>query len=88
MKKKKVYLPFYHSCMITELIPKEGLCNCFDKDDKLLPLFIEEDKKWQYWGYDGNKKWVLDGNNDEIRFTFTPMRQTVVLLMAAMNGEL
>lgn len=82
------YLKFYEKCMKNKTVPGcNGLCQNFE-DDKLFDIisptreeicinnfgayWAEDDKDFDYWG----------------REHFGPTRQNIVLLMAAMNGEL
>lgn len=83
MKKKK-YLALYYEWMKTGKLPNEnGLCSEFSRpsswdfeDHPLFPLFIPDGSDcWNYWaGARGIR--------------FNPLRQNIVLLMAAMAGEL
>lgn len=91
MKKKK-YLPLYEKWMKSGKLPEDGLCNLFVND----PLFELIDPGWcGYWGYDGFDSYYGDpyyddhcGSMNEVWYDFTPLRQNIVLLMAALNGEL
>lgn len=79
MEQKK-YLPLYYKWLKNGYPGGYGLCRAFkwlgrDKDaDKVWDIFHPEDET-DFWfgGPDGK---------------FTPMRQNIVLLMAAMNDEL
>jgi hypothetical protein len=95
MKKKYRYLPLYEEWMENGSIPGEGLCGSLDKEgQELLKNFVptnedenvlmEDDYSIEYWGSG------LKYSDDVIEkmYSFTPLRQTIVLLMAAMNGEL
>lgn len=94
MKKKTPYLDFYKECLKSKQLPTQGLC--FSLLDAELDLFAppgwynreigyNEYDEW-YWGYNGDKQ---SGESDnERRFAFTPLRQTIVLFLAAMNNEL
>ena len=99
MKKKK-YLPLYEKWMETGNLPEWGLCNCFGKwlvieekwkyNDKLFPLFVEEmHRKDEFWAFedDDDVSYVLEPA-EIVGRQFSPLRQNIVLLMAAMNGEL
>ena len=79
---------------------KGGLCQaaeCFLIDGELLDLFqpsIDEVSKLEnlhmaagFWGSEMTIEEVFK-NPDDCYYAFTPLRQTVVLFMAAMNGEL
>lgn len=89
------YLKFYKKCMETGELPSEGLCSCLPEEaiDLIAPSGEEEDtlhtegKPWLYWGY--GKTWKTAGRtSDLVPRTFTPLRQTLVLLLAAINNEL
>lgn len=82
----KKYLPLYEKWMETGRIPCVvgvetigGLCSIFH-DDKLFKLMEPVPYKAGYWGDDVNYGCDYD--------TFTPLRQTIVLFLAAMAGEL
>ena len=81
-----------------------GLCNEFGKfdstkgvrvyHDELFPLFVE-DQVFVYWGFEdgfGEKELLANWGNEsvmtEMRSSFTPLRQTILLFMAALNEEL
>jgi len=98
MPKKKTgkHLQFYMDCMITNQMPNDGLCICTDDcggvlSNYLLELFYPsyeecakldmEGKSSAYWA-SGTKRHKNDFD------VFTELRQTIVLFMAAMNGEL
>lgn len=89
MKKKK-YLPFYYEWIKTGKMSDDGLCYIFGQD-YLFKLFIpnpEEELELErnllptiFWG-----KGTIDGLYNG--GGFSPLRQNIVLLMAAMNNEL
>jgi hypothetical protein len=91
MKHNKKYFQFYKDCMITGKLPKIGLCNCFPYDS-LFELFSEGpgERRPVFWGYGGVGLHTNSIISDIVKraHKFTPLRQTIVLLMAAMNGEL
>lgn len=91
------HLDFYKECMKTGKLPEAdacnsnpwgGLCQASDKkiiSKELLNLFEPLDCTFGWWGV-GDK---------QIKYTllerleaFTPLRQTIVLFMAAINNEL
>ena len=97
----KKHLEFYKACMETGVLPKEiyggGLCNCANEElidtdllDDLHPTdedfdkLMDEHKNRCYWGSDLNSVEYLN----TLSHSFTPLRQTIVLFMAAMNNEL
>lgn len=86
---RKKYLTMYHNWMrSSRMMPDNGLCNIF-KNDKLFALIDpEKGRRNTYWGYDGNESCDFEVPKHERYYRFTPMRQNVVLLMAAMNNEL
>lgn len=85
MPKKKYgkYLQFYMDCMKNQEMPKAGLCCCSWTgyiEEKQLDLFIPSGvNPFAYWC---NKR------KDECPYKFNKLRQTIVLFMAAINGEL
>lgn len=94
---KKSYLNFYFQCKLTGYIPYQeafgcsgGLCGLFG-DDEFFNLLephsdeLETTAHWGYWGCDGMDIDDCKVNRDII---FTPLRQNIVLLMAALNDEL
>jgi hypothetical protein len=82
--------------MESGLLPDEGLCGClnFNSDNALFHLITPtsqdlDNLKMQclsssYWAYGGG---VMDRGYEKM-FSFTELRQTIVLFLAAMNGEL
>jgi len=95
--KKINYLPLYKKWMKTGLTGYSGLCYYFE-DSKYFELFIpntDEKKFWYgtslglvYWGLDRViSDRVIIGDEIETQ-EFTPLRQNIVLFLAAMNGEL
>jgi hypothetical protein len=80
------YLTFHFKALADGKMPTRGLCNAF-KNDKLLLLFDPEHGDCHtYWATDGdNPCSVIRRANAE---KYGNLRQTIVLLMAAMNGEL
>lgn len=89
------YLKFYEDCMKTGLVPgKNGLCQNFEISinihakkvyDKNFALFTPTTEEiigmrlTDYWA---------DENCADCGENFGPIRQNIVLLMAAMNNEL
>lgn len=99
MKKKTPYLNFYYKCIEKGEIPYRvaektsgGLCSIFGKRRVFKLITPHEgttanNDSW-YWGYsvDGDTSWQYHlGHKDT---SFTELRQTLVLLMAALNNEL
>ena len=94
-KNKMKHMDYHNRCMQTgETIGGYGLCHealCGRIDPKTLELFepTDEDKKWLIWEGKSVGYWGIDGPYDYMTYDkFTPLRQTIVLFMAAMNGEL
>lgn len=83
------YLEFYNKYAPDGHLPNWGLCGSF-KNDELFKLIDPENGEFiSYWAYSGELDFRLeDADDDEIHYRFTPFRETIVLLMAAMNGEL
>ncbi len=84
------YLDFYNKYMKTGKLPSWGLCNCFIHDIEIFTPggTIDQDNSW-YWGYDGEDRIGINASSYiTYRIAFTPLRQNIVLFLAAMNGEL
>lgn len=79
------HLQFYLDYMKSDTIPYSGLCICASQrliEHHLLYLFRPEslwDAEFSYWG---------SGMETDSLYVFTPLRQTIVLFMAAINNEL
>ncbi len=84
---KEEYLPLYFKWMKTGQIPTEGLCRYFEGEDPLFNLIDPENGSGEtYWGCD---KYGKGGDyRCATAKVFGPLRQNVILLMAAMNNEL
>lgn len=99
----KKHLNFYKRCMATGMLPIDslgdsiyefghhgdnngGLCGCADAGliDRNVLLMFEPDTGEPYWGLGDYEYSSLK----ETRLRFTPLRQTIVLFMAAINNEL
>lgn len=93
------HLCFYYNCLSLGRLPAPGLDNCPEIDEELYTLFtpsvqdrnslIKEGLPIGYWDC-GIHFSDLD-NIDKmlsVSHTFSSLRQTIVLFMAAMNGEL
>lgn len=81
-------IDLYKEWMEEGNLPKYGLCNSVPeaygnnlRDFK--PPILRDTLNDRYWG-------CGDGHTDlfEIAYRFTPLRQTIVLLICAMNNEL
>jgi hypothetical protein len=93
MKKKK-YLPLYYEWMKTGTMPSAGLCEIFydfaeDYEDCFFSLMKPTQSDYDQL-FDENLPRIYWGLGEPIGSTkaFTPLRQNIVLFMAAMNGEL
>lgn len=82
--------------MKTGLIPGIGLCNSLKGDMRKRLDKVFKPQSWSeyagvsdgYWGYSGSRLDLLNLPMMRVRFEFTPMRQTIMLFLAAMNNEL
>lgn len=81
------YLPYYKEFIKTGRMSKSGLCKIFPKDD-FLELFTPTDCVVNNWHWGSGYDIGSPEHNEIFVFTFTPMRQNILLFMAAMNGEL
>lgn len=80
------YLDFYYECMKTGQMPCDGLCQAFSQTDEFKLIDPDRGEQITYWGCDEPERGHEHRSNTA--HVFGPLRQTVVLLMAAMNGEL
>lgn len=97
MKKKTPFLDYYMARMPHGTIHSNGLCNCLGachdadytevkKQYQAFELFLPtSDEALIRLKENGNNYWGSE--HGEAR-TFGPLRQTIVLLCAAMNNEL
>lgn len=91
-KKTKIFLPKYYEWMKTMDIDGSGLCCCFTK--KRHQRFINAITPTLEDIYDLSNEglsticWGIGEKYEYGRPTFTPLRQNLVLLMAALNNEL
>lgn len=90
------HLQFYMDCIQTGEVKDHGigsgLCACAgmgDIDEETLFLFepnfenqMEDENSAGWWGAG------LPSDDPDRHYKFTPLRQTIVLFMAAINGEL
>lgn len=86
------YLPLYYK-WIKKGLPEDGLCNSLPENDALFQLMtpLDEYKYLAYWGFNGEMRYRRSYGlaiNEEIWNSFTPLRQNIILFMAALNGEL
>lgn len=84
MAKKRKHLHFYVNHSHSGVMPRCGLCGCAWGgliEGSLLALFKPEEVSiFDYW--------ASGKPHNDAKFAFTELRQTIVLLMAAINGEL
>lgn len=94
MRKKKQHLDFYKSCIENNYqMPCAGLCHCAYRGEYIsIEIFakylkptkeelLQIDKEY------ANSYFWASGNLSSCRYQFTPLRQTIVLFMAAIAGE-
>lgn len=62
-----------------------GLCGTVLYNSPLFHLFEVGRDYGAYWAYDGD---INEDDDRDIEYKFTPTRQNIVLLLAAMNNEL
>lgn len=91
------HLDFYITCIERGKMPTDGLCAAVTTrriDMETFDLFIPTDDDFQQLNKEGKctSYWAGDLPDFDVSpetFTgFTPLRQTIVLFMAAINGEL
>jgi hypothetical protein len=88
-------ITLYKRWMKTGIMPEDGLCSCLNEYyelEKHLKLFfptqdeldkmLKEEKSRYFWASD------LHAAAPERKHTFTELRQTILLFIAAMNNEL
>lgn len=80
------YLPLYYKWMESGYIDSRGLCDYFGRDG--LFLLIGNGDQHGYWGARQSPEYKSEMSTYDYVSKFTTLRQTVVLLMAAMNDEL
>lgn len=98
MKKETPFLDFYYKCMKSGVLRNNGLCNSLPSksingdliEDLFSPVDYQYEPYFNYWAYDGYPNPYERVNHDilKVKYDFTPMRQNIVLLCAAINGEL
>ena len=95
--RKKKYLPLYEKWLEKGTMPFDkkmdvsGLCDYFG-EDSLFQLIIPTNEDFNQLESEGKSTylWASDllWNDDREFYTFNPLRQNIVLFMAAMNNEL
>lgn len=103
MSKKKPgkHLQFYMDCMKNDCkmpnngssVIKGGLCRAVDIghiSSKIFELFSEGKNDFHYWADENYlaERDIFSNSDYESRFQFNSLRQTIVLFMACLNGEL
>lgn len=96
MGKKKIgkHLQFYMDCIKDKALPGLSLCFCTEDenlplDNSLLELFTptrENEKELFKNGF--SMGYWASGSTSNQYYKFTELRQTIVLFMACLNGEL
>lgn len=90
------YLDKYYAWSKTGRLPNNGLCNSFPKHNYEIPydlkIMLPDEPNLTYWGHEivaeNPETYITDHNEDKIHYEFTPLRQNIVLFLAAMNNEL
>lgn len=84
-KKTGKHLQFYMDCMSNGVMPENGLCRCATTN-----LISDDDLSLYFKPYDfiENLYFWASGEKNDKQYVFTPLRQTIVLLLAAINNEL
>lgn len=86
MKRGK-YLKFHFECLKNGGIPQKGLCFCgMGELFELMHPIVEDIEELKR--HDLPCTWWARGGWEYTISEYTPLRQNIVLLMAAMNGEL
>jgi hypothetical protein len=86
------YLKRYQEWIKTGRMTYDGLCSCFGYSDEIFKLFypIERYEDVGYWAFVGERpcEAYKNARTTDVWNEFTPLRQNIILFMAAMNGEL
>lgn len=90
--KKKQFLDYYYEWIVDEILPHYGLCGS-------LPEYLTEKKSWlviepsivemgdQFDNGGGFGYWGIENRKQYRKNDFSPQRQTILLIAAALNGE-
>lgn len=83
-------LKFYRDCMRTGRLPFGGLCNSLPKQERqvLKDLLSPDMFTRLYWAHSGEFEYLEGCEIDEILYSFTPLRQTLVLLLNEIMKDL
>lgn len=93
----KKYLPLYYEWIKAgKMLPVDwsmcsntsGLCDAFYRDEVFQLMIPTDEDKLQLAKEGLNLSCWASGSPDYLYHKFTPLRQNIVLLMAAINGEL
>lgn len=92
-KKPGKYLAFYMKCSRIRKMSEAGLCHVFNayrpEDYPEFKIISPTKKEKQQLCENGfNQTWWGSESYFPEHYKFTPLRQTLVLLMAALNNEL
>lgn len=79
------HLRFYIDCMADGLMPHVGLCRCA-MQGKISNSVLEE--YFMPENFSDSITFWASGEQGDFVHHFTPLRQTIVLFMAAINNEL
>jgi hypothetical protein len=89
MGEKKIdYLKLYNEWIITERLPDAGLCYSLESNSELIDVFAPEgvDSETEYWASEPDTTTWCDYLDHFKRFN--PLRQNIILLLAAINNQL
>lgn len=87
MRQKKL-IDLYKEWMETGTLPGDGLCNSVPKEYKSDLRKLEPECYYTFWAYPLTDQQQLDHSYYDMAYSFTPLRQTIVLFICAMNNEL
>ena len=83
------YLDFYYECLETGYLPGSGLCHTDVASTDLFQLIKPTDEDIdKLYGEGKPVVWWGMGDFEHSTYEFSPLRQNLILLMAALNGEL
>jgi hypothetical protein len=64
------------------------MCHFFGKHNELFTLFVPTEEELEYHIEEGYGYAAWGVKDSDASYTFTDLRQNIILLMAAMNNEL
>ena len=88
------YLELYKKWMAAGKLPWQGLCNSLAKEHQKQFGVYESNNDLRFFKPEdhelvgNNKTYWASGSHSERLYQFTPLRQTILLLMAAEKGHL